>query len=196
MVVEAICSGKHREVALQTFAGLDTLRRGMLDWNSGKIRDFILQVFRRLQIAKEPQDTEMYSMYCTFDTGGKWGLDSSDCIKLIEALCRSLYRIQDNVHFARAVLAIDDGRLAEVVRRTFNSIVPSCSGTISWNGGGIRRFTTELFRAFDLAIPSEQYTFAMCSAFHVDVDGERCLGLHECQRLGEALFRTLDQIST
>merc|ERR1712039_86059 len=98
-----------------------------------------------------------------------------------EALCRSLYGIQDDGHLTRARLAIDSGQLKGAVEETFRAIDISGSGKLTWNSGEIRRFTTELFMKFDLAAPSEHYLYAMATAF--DVDGDRCLGLTSCNRL-------------
>lgn len=193
-VVDTISSGAHKEVALRIFAVLDIQRTGTLDWNSGRIRNFITQVFQQLEILKLPEEAQMYAMYCKFDTGGKWGLNSGDCIKLIEDLCRSLYGIEDDSQRARALSAINSGQLAGVVEKKFQAIDSSELGTITWNSGDVRRLVVEVFQAFELPVVSEHYIFAMCAAF--DVDGERSLGLRECKRLAEALFRSLDQVST
>merc|ERR1740138_1942819 len=67
-VVEAIGSGAHRDVAVRNFSALDVQRAGTLDWNSGKIRNFIKLVFEQLEIRKRPEEAQIYSMYCTFDT--------------------------------------------------------------------------------------------------------------------------------
>lgn len=78
---------KTEEAFLRHASSLD----GLLRWNGGIVRNFILEVFSELKI-KVPAEAQMYAMAKRFDTKREVRLDFYEARRLVETLCRSLYQ--------------------------------------------------------------------------------------------------------
>jgi hypothetical protein len=193
-VVDAIDSGKLRDMALRAFSAQDTARSGLLDWNSGKIRNFITQTISELRISVSPTELQIYSMYDRFDKQGKWGLNLEDCVNLLEAISCSLLGLNMSKYRAKAALTSRE-QLRGLTRALFEKVRAGRSGisALDWNSGEIRAFTREIFKTLRLPTPSDACISAMYAAFDAERSG--ALGLDDCDKLAETLLlHSIDQV--
>merc|ERR1712137_63808 len=162
---------------------------GTLDWNSGGIRNFTLDVFKQLDLPT-PKEHQIYAMYARFDADGDWCLNMEECSNLIEALSCSLLGIEGEEH--RATLVMRSGVLRNIVESSFNAYDINNDGILSWENGEIESFIRSLFQRLDLPCPSKEDLFATFGRF--DEDGSGYMELKEGIQFVESLCRSISQI--
>merc|ERR1719375_2422633 len=85
------------------------------------------------------------------------------------------------------VEAIENGSLMRLALSTYKLF--DHGGYLSWSGGEVLRFASEVFKAMDLESPREGQVFKIFSIFDSDDSGR--LNASECLCLVDALFRAV-----
>jgi len=92
-VYKSMQSGELARVALQSFQAQDYAHVKFLDWNGGGIMEFLVSVFTQLG-GCIPTSSQAYNTYVSIDVDRSGSLDKGGCLCLVEALCRSTFRIE------------------------------------------------------------------------------------------------------
>lgn len=162
---------------------------GSLDWNSGGIRNFTLDVFKQLNLP-EPKEHQIYGMYARFDADGDWRLDVKECSNLIEMLCCSLLGIEGEPHRARLVTR--SGVIRDTAESSFKAHDTNNDGFLSWESGEIESFIQSIFQSLGLTCPSKDDLYATFRRFDVNRSGS--MELNEGIQLVESLCHAISQI--
>merc|ERR1712137_1429941 len=162
---------------------------GFLDWNSGGIRNFTLDVFKQLDLPK-PKEHQIYAMCARFDADGDWRLDVEESNNLIEMLCCSLLGIEGKEH--RAKLVVRSGVVRNAAETSFKAHDTNNDGFLSWENGEIESFIGSLFEHLGLPCPSKEDLLATFRRFDEDRNGT--MGLNEGVQFVESLCHSISQI--
>eukprot|EP00928_Gymnodinium_smaydae_P033729 TRINITY_DN24088_c0_g1_i1.p1 TRINITY_DN24088_c0_g1~~TRINITY_DN24088_c0_g1_i1.p1 ORF type:complete len:1143 (-),score=316.55 TRINITY_DN24088_c0_g1_i1:65-3073(-) len=89
-LVSAIERGEILKSALAVYKATDD--RGFLAWANGELFRYVLDVFRHYGLAA-PDTDHVRIFYDTFDIDRKGNLNTSECLCLVDALCRAIFHI-------------------------------------------------------------------------------------------------------
>jgi len=162
---------------------------GFLDWNSGGIRSFTLDVFKQLNLPT-PKEHQIYAMYARFDADGDWRLDVEESSNLIEMLSCSLLGIEGEEHRARLVMK--SGVVRNAAESSFKAHDTNNDGFLSWENGEIESFIRSLFERLGLPCPSKEDLHATFMRFDNDRSGS--MELNEGVNFVESFCRSISQI--
>jgi len=79
--------------AASQFNAVDVNGNGLLQWNNGELRTFIVNVFSYCGLP-EPAESQMLGMCLKFDSDKDGSLNAEECRCLVETLSRSMYSVQ------------------------------------------------------------------------------------------------------
>jgi len=186
---KAIEDGRLRDIGERIFHRHDKDGKGNLDWNSGAIRSFTLDVFDKLRLPP-PQEGQIYGMYARFDADGDWSLNMRESCNLVEVLCCSLLGVEGEVH--RAKLVVRSGKVREMAAASFKERDVDESGYLDWQSGEIRNFIGDTFEALGLRCPDDEDLRSTFELFDKNKNG--VMSSEECVNFMEHFCKALYQI--
>jgi len=190
-VATEIATGRVKVVVEQVYTALGGHQTGGLDWNSGKIRTFIMQVFAGMSLPP-PEEGKLYSLYSRFDDDGSWTLDMRECGAMIECMLLSLMGLEEADYRQRISQLVTSGQLATCAHHIFAECDRDGNKALAWNNGELRNFIERVFLKLKMTPPTEQFMFAMFTRF--DVDQDQQLDRDECEALVETLCMSLQHV--
>lgn len=92
-MVQCVEDGSFNRVSTEIFRKIDREGVGKITWNSGEIRDFIIQVLAQFGLHAPPEG-QVFQLYSAFDRDKSGSLSLSECLRLVEAIVRAAFSIK------------------------------------------------------------------------------------------------------
>merc|ERR1712232_800295 len=157
-MIKVIESGVHMRQAMQLYNVCDRDGNGVLTWNVGEIRDYVLAVFRHYTLSP-PAEEQIYRVYQRFDADRSYSLDANECLELVDCIFRALFAIEP----PRLVAALPN---SHAVLPAYQP-VPRTSGASSSSAGTLPQATAARRVASPKALPATAYQVTPQPGSHV-----------------------------
>lgn len=90
-LVAAIENGSFMRTCAEAFLRRDPQARNYLQWSTGAIRDYVVGIFQNLGLVP-PSEAAIGKMFSAFDVNKQNMLGMHECILLVDAIARSVFR--------------------------------------------------------------------------------------------------------